>query len=325
MAPPSTETRTPPRRAWRGLARWAGAALLLGCGAATLPEAQDPGPRGRLLNLPVTPPHTRLAGAPEVLHAEIELLGIQLGTLHSSVCPPTAHGSATVASRVTAAPLVKMIRHASGEAKTELAAPSQAPRASEYRFRDGDLLRNYRVDYRPGEFDYAYDNGGSAQRTGQSSVPEGASAHDLHSALVLLRTWRPRLGEQAYFYVVLGRRLWRVDVTSEGPQVIKAQGSARLTHRIDGVGVRLWRPTDATPKRFSLWLSEDADRVPLRMVGDASFGEVTMTLTDREQGNDALCAGGELTRGEAPPTAGPVPATQVGRAWSTLDAPAKGR
>jgi hypothetical protein len=206
-----------------------------------------------------------------------------------------------------------MIRHASGEAKTELAEVSQAPRASEYRFRDGDLLRNYRVDYRPGGYDYAYDNGGTAQRTGQSSVPEGASAHDLHSALVLLRAWRPRLGEQAYFYVVLGRRLWRVDVTSEGPQVIKAQGGARLTHRIDGVGVRLWRPSEAPPKHFSLWLSEDAARVPLRMVGDASFGEVTMTLTDREQGN-AACVGGSLTRAEAQPTARHAPATREGGA-----------
>ncbi len=295
----------------------------MGC-AASIPEAEDPGSRGRLLDVPLKSPSTRLAGAPEVLHAEIELLGIQLGTLQSSVCPPTAHSLATVETRVTAAPLVKMIRHASGEAKTQLAAPSQAPQASEYRFRDGDLLRNYRVDYRPGGYDYAYDNGGTAQRTGQSSVPEGAYPHDLHSALVLLRTWRPRLGEQAYFYVVLGRRLWRVDVTSEGPQVIKVQGSARLTHRIDGVGVRLWRPSEAPPKHFSLWLSEDADRVPLRMVGDASFGEVTMTLTDREQGNDA-CEGGSLTQVEAQPTARREPATRVGRAWSTSDIPARGR
>ena len=43
-------------------------------------------------------------------------------------------------------------------------------------------------------------------------------------------------------------------------------------------------------KRFTLWLSEDADRVPLRMVADASFGQVTLNMTGRDLDTRACSA-----------------------------------
>lgn len=231
-------------------------------------------------------------------------------------------------TRVTSSPIVNVIRRTSGEAKTELSDVSPAPQASEYHFRDGDLLRHYRVEYRAGTYQYAYDNGGHARQTGEHAVPEGAEPHDLHSAMLLLRRWRPRLDEAAYFYVVLGRKLWRVDVTAAGPQVIKIQEAPRLTHRIDGVATRLWESADAAPRRFSVWLSEDKERVPVRMVADASFGEVTMTLTERELGV-ARCA--PLDIAEVSPSSAASGATALlGQAWmapaahTQLAGPARG-
>jgi hypothetical protein len=138
-----------------------------------------------------------------------------------------------------------------------------------------------------------------------------------------LRAWRPRLDETAYFYVVLGRRPWRVDVTSRGPEMIKLGDDPRLTYRIDGVAVRLGEGPDTPPKRFSLWLSEGAERVPLRMVADASFGQATMTLTGRESG-ERECAPPAVARTPRPPRTRPpvappanAPASLIGSAWST--------
>jgi uncharacterized protein DUF3108 len=263
----------------RWTACWAGLLLALGCGQSALREPLDPAqPQGSLLELP--PRAVSQAG--EVLHAQVELLGLQLGTLETSSCPARGALPATMQTQITGASLVNFIRKVGGDARTELAA-SRSPRVSEYNFREGDILRHYRVEYQPGRFHYLYDNGGQATRTGQGSVPEGASPQDLHSAVGLLRAWRPRLGERAHFYVVAGRRLWRVDVTSVGPQVIETQGVSRLTHRIDGEGVRLWDEPDTSPRQFSLWLSDDADRVPVRVQADSKLGAVTMTLTEREQ------------------------------------------
>jgi hypothetical protein len=280
------------------------------CGQAGVIEPETPASASHRL---VATPSSRLDS--EVLHASVKVFGIEVATLESSLCAVRDAG-ATVQTEVEAAPLVKVIRSSSGEAKTELLAPGGAPRASDYTFRDGDIIRHYQVDYRSGAYAYVYDNGGVQRRTGVNAVPEGADPHDMHSALLLLRAWRPRLDEQAHFYVVLGRRPWRVDVTSRGPEMIKLGEQPRLTYRLDGVAARLDPPgADGTaPKRFSLWLSEDADRVPLRMVADASFGQVTMMLTGRDT-SDRDCQRALVARGSAAERRRSARPGLIGSAW----------
>lgn len=255
--------------------------LLLGAGCARDALLEEPeAPRGHLISFPAEP-GTSLASASETLSAEVEVLGLRLGTLESSRC--TLRGATQIETRLAPIPLVNALHRSGGDARTVF-GPSSLPLLSEYHIQDGDLLRHYQVQYRAGAYDYVYDNGGRGKYRGHESVPEGAPAHDLHSALSLLRSWRPRLGELGYFYVVVGRRLWRVDLKFVGPEVILAQGTPRLTHRIDGTSVRLWQTEESDPRRFSLWLSEDPDRVPLRLVADASVGEVKLSLTSREHG-----------------------------------------
>lgn len=257
-----------------------GLLLATGCGQAGLVEPDAP--LAASLRAPLAADRaTDLP--PEVLKASVEIFGLPIATLESALCRDNA-GAFTVATEVDAAPIVKIVKRTSGEARTELNGPSLSPRSSEYTFRDGDMVRHYSVDYRSGGYSYVYDNGGVEHRRGSDDVPADAEVHDLQSAMLRLRAWRPRLGETGYLYVVLGRRPWRVDVTSRGPEMVKVGGDARLSYRIDGVAVRLWEPDKATPKHFSLWLSDERERVPLRMVADASFGEVTMMLTGRQVG-----------------------------------------
>jgi hypothetical protein len=100
--------------------------------------------------------------------------------------------------------------------------------------------------------------------------------------------------------------------------MIKLGEDPRLTNRIDGVAVRLGEgPEPVTSKRFSLWLSEDSDRVPLRMVADASFGAVTMTLTGRDTARRE-CPAPAVAGTRAPPS-GAVAAGSglIGTAWTS--------
>ena len=306
------------RHEQRGFVRpglWAGVLLMfaVGCTRDAVIQAPDIGSAGHLLE----PGGVRdLGRQSEVLHGDIALFGLSLASMESSKCPAHEGRPASIETRVEPATLVRAIRRTSGEARTDFGGETAAPTRSDYVMRDGALMRHYLVEHGEGRFDYSYDNGGSLSRRGHDDVPEGATAHDLHSAMVLLRSWRPRLHETAYFYVVLGRRLWRVDVVAAGPQVIKTNGGApRLTHRIDGVGARLWQPSEVEPRRFSLWLSEDPERVPLRMVADASFGEVTMTLTERNVGGARCASDTESDTGAEKPQ--PAPAALIGRAWRT--------
>lgn len=265
----------------RGLGRRSFLFLLLGAGCARDALLEEPeAPRGRLISFPVEPTAAQ-ARRSETLVAQVEVLGLRLGTLESSRC--TLRGTTQIETRLAPIALVNALHRSGGDARTVF-GPNHAPLSSEYHIQDGDLLRHYQVQYRAGAFEYVYDNGGRAKTRGREAVPDGAPAHDLHSALLLLRSWRPRLGELGYFYVVVGRRLWRVDLKFAGPEVITAQGATRLTQRIDGTSVRLWQTEESDPRRFSLWLSEDPDRVPLSLVADSSAGEVRLALTSREQG-----------------------------------------
>jgi hypothetical protein len=296
-----------------GAAGLLGSLLVAACGQAGLVEAEAPvsaAAEARPLELA----RARQPSS-EVLHASVEVFGLRIASLDSSLCKVPS-GGAIAATQVEASPLVKVIRKTSGGATTLLQGPGQGPASSEYTFHDGDLMRHYAVDYRAGGYSYVYDNGGIERQSGADDLPEVAATHDLHSAMLLMRSWRPRLDEEAYFYAVLGRRPWRVDVTSRGAEMIKLGDDARLTYRIDGVAVRLWQPEGAQPKRFTLWLSEDADRVPLRMVADASFGQVTMNLTGRDLGAPA-CTPSQLEQGSALAARVPRPAGVIGEAWSS--------
>jgi hypothetical protein len=291
-----------------------------GCGQVALVEPDVPVPSSRLLEAP----ESGRAHA-EVLHASVEMFGLEIANLESTTC--LAERGAILETAVEPAALVRAIRSTGGAAKTEIQPTGVVPRSSEYTFRDGDVVRHYQVAYRAGGYAYVYDNGGVERRTGNNPIPEGAEPHDMHSSLLLLRAWRPRLGERAYFYVVLGRRPWRVDVTSRGPEMITLADEPRLTYRIDGVAVRLDEGSDGPSKHFSLWLSEGQGRVPARMVADASFGQVTMTLTAHESGGRE-CAPPTVARAAgathpSPPRALPVARRTglIGRAWSTPDPP----
>jgi hypothetical protein len=297
---------------WGGRARGRLSGMVLGlllssaCGQTGLVEPEAP---VASLRSPLEADRTD-GLPPEVLEAKVEIYGLPIATLESALCRGE-RGDLTVATDVDAAPIVKIVKRTSGEARTELLGPSLSPRSSDYTFRDGDMVRHYTVDYRAGGYSYVYDNGGVESRRGSDDVPEGAEVHDLQSAMLRLRAWRPRLGETGYLYVVLGRRPWRVEVTSRGPEMVKVAGDARLSYRIDGVATRLWQPDKASPKHFSLWLSEERERVPLRMVADASFGEVTMTLTKRQTG-EVACAKSSVA------ASSPKPADAlIGSAWAS--------
>lgn len=285
--------------------------LLLGpaCTQDVLVEPRVPDGEGQLLE-PAPSATSHVLGRPERLAARVDLLGIELASLESELCPQ-ASDTPVVVTRVTPSSLVQLIRRTGGTARTELARGSFAARSSEYEMLEGDLVRHYVVEHEPGRFRYSYDNRGKMSQTGSDAVPEAADPHDLHSAVLLLRSWRPRLGEAAHFFVVLGRRLWRVEVSARGPEMLTHQGVPQLGYRIDGEAVRLWEPSQIAPRRFSMWFSEDPARVPLRMVADASFGRVTLTLTERGSPED--CS--EAARGVASTVVDGSEDAAIGRAW----------
>jgi hypothetical protein len=110
------------------------------------------------------------------------------------------------------------------------------------------------------------------------------TVHDTHSAMAQVRGWRPTLGTTRSVFVVGGRRLWRVDVTYRGSETIGSAVGNRRAIKFDGASFRA-RPnftieTDKPMRTFTVWLTDDADRVPLRVLAKTELGDVTVDLTE---------------------------------------------
>src|SRR3569623_540662 len=92
--------------------------------------------------------------------------------------------------------------------------------------------------------------------------------HDVHSAVGVVRGWRSRPGDRSELEAVIGGAhldvaLWHV-------------GHAFMAHppalRYDGMVRGEWP--------ISAWVSDDAARVPLRLVAQSPWGEIAVDLVD---------------------------------------------
>jgi hypothetical protein len=118
----------------------------------------------------------------------------------------------------------------------------------------------------------------------QQRVPADQQALDAHSALGALRAWNPVEGDSKFFYGLSGRRLWRVDMRYGEREAVKTSMGTNAAIRYDGVAQRLTghgTPDKKRPARsWSIWISDDANRVPLLIVADTKYGKVTVELVD---------------------------------------------
>jgi hypothetical protein len=110
------------------------------------------------------------------------------------------------------------------------------------------------------------------------------TVHDTHSAMAQIRGWRPAPGTTRSVFVVGGRRLWRVDVRFVGLETVGSSMGNRRAIKFEGASFRA-RPnftveTDKPMRTFTVWLSDDADRVPLRVLASTELGDITVDLTE---------------------------------------------
>jgi len=88
---------------------------------------------------------------------------------------------------------------------------------------------------------------------------------DLHTAITLLRAWRPATAERRQVDVEIGGGRFGIEVWLGAREKLRVPAL-----RFDGLA------HDEFP--FSIWISDDADRVPLRARVQTKFGEIAVEL-----------------------------------------------
>ena len=111
---------------------------------------------------------------------------------------------------------------------------------------------------------------------------DGSGGYDFTSFLMYMRSWEGEPGARVQADIMRSRYVWRNQLVVVGYEnLVTALGELPVV-RIDGEGVRIRRDGTVDPdsdrRRWSIWITDDADRVPVRLVAHTDYGDVEMAL-----------------------------------------------
>jgi hypothetical protein len=119
------------------------------------------------------------------------------------------------------------------------------------------------------------------QAPAKQSVTFQAPTDDPLGLLWRLRTIPPGAGQSQTHQLLDGLQLWRVDVTAAGAAEILSERETAI--RLDGTLSPIQYDGHPDPDRptrtFTLWLSDGAGHLPLRLEVPVGLGDVVITLT----------------------------------------------
>jgi hypothetical protein len=266
--------------AWLVIAGCGGASRSAGRPAAAVPDEVPaelaPGPLGLVPG--------------EQMAFEVKVGGILAGEAVLAVGEPGDVGGTraiAVRSRIASAGAAALIKHVVDEATTVVDLATARPMTMSTDVTYGEIAYHVDAEFNGSKVTVALQRRGHTRVLRSTSDFGTAIAHDAHTAMAAIRTWRAEPGATRTLWVMGGRRLWRSDVTFTGPEAIGTAAGNTATLRLDGIAYRL-RPDrkvdpDKDPRHFTVWMSDDADRVPVRVTAETEFGIVTIDLVDYQR------------------------------------------
>ncbi len=237
----------------------------------------------------------RLTHSERIL-ARFDLLGITAGQVEAVTIRdcPVGENSLKLTTSIRTSGLARLVRSVQAEAHTTVQAADASPIKSLFEIVDGESRVTYDVDFSRGGFHYFRKKQTGETREETISVPDGLPAHDLQTAILLLRSWHPKVGDEGYFYVVSGRFLLKVDMIYHGLDVVTIDGASRPAVRVEGQAVRISALTDGKrdneKRKVQIWFSDDARHVPLRVAAESTFGPIVFDLLEYDPHANAACS-----------------------------------
>jgi hypothetical protein len=222
----------------------------------------------------------------ESMSYEIRLGGVVAGEAAIAVGEVgdwQGHRAVVVKSRAATAGAIDLVKHVIDEATTWVDMQTGRPlRLETYVELDGKS-NSAQATFADHRADITTQHADDKPKTQHVVYPAGI-VFDTHSAMAQVRGWRAAKGQTRSVFVVGGKRLWRVEMTYVGDEVVGTALGNRQAIRLDGASYKARATGQAAEAKatrtFSVWLSDDADRVPLRVVGHTELGDVTMELVE---------------------------------------------
>jgi hypothetical protein len=111
---------------------------------------------------------------------------------------------------------------------------------------------------------------------------------DYNAFTIALRGWEAPPGSTVTAEVLRSRYMWNVTMTVHGKEQVKTPLGDFPALRFDGHTFKLLRDgkrdPDSDARDFSVWISDDADRVPLQTVARTDYGAIKMVIAEYTPG-----------------------------------------
>jgi hypothetical protein len=118
---------------------------------------------------------------------------------------------------------------------------------------------------------------------------------DTMTFLMALRAWDGQAGETHSIDVVRSRFVWRTQVKLVGRTPVVTDLGELPAVKFDATTARIMRDgtidTGTEPRHFTMWISDDADRVPLLLVAESDYGDIKLEIVDYAAGTGHNLAG----------------------------------
>jgi hypothetical protein len=112
---------------------------------------------------------------------------------------------------------------------------------------------------------------------------------DLNAFLIALRSWEGTPGTAVSLEVLRSRYLWHVEAKIHGKDKLVTELGELPALRFDAHLYKLDRSGARAPnsdeRDFSLWISDDDGRVPLKITAKTDYGDIEMKIVDYQPGN----------------------------------------
>jgi hypothetical protein len=126
--------------------------------------------------------------------------------------------------------------------------------------------------------------GSTRQKTGRRLPP--GETYDPLGIILILRGWDAPDGARTSFATMGGRTLWRTELTVDARETRSTRLGQVACVRMTGVSKRLLATLTLDerkpPRRFTVWLTDDARRVPVKIVAHTELGDLDVDATSYE-------------------------------------------
>jgi hypothetical protein len=127
-----------------------------------------------------------------------------------------------------------------------------------------------------------------ADVTAEQQKVSFADVWDYNAFLMALRAWEGKQGARITIEVFRSRYLWRIDMVLASQGVLVTELGELPALRFDAHSTKLDRAGNKypnTPEReFSIWISDDDGRVPLKTTAKSDYGTIEMEIVDYQPG-----------------------------------------